>query len=205
MIVTMKIQKIIILRGYFSILFGCKSNGLNRELIELTSNQVEEGWQDLILTITQKKLLDTGYWDLICKAKYKDQIIGIRIYILEGLEPGIVGDELDNTKFVREAVKIESIGEESDNFIKVVSELYQQDVSDSFTDSLLSYTIFPLNHDKANLENGQFKFKLFFDDNDEYGLYSEIYLNLNFPAGTIELNEKDEEYRKNIVLSMAKK
>jgi hypothetical protein len=202
----MKILKLILLMGFISALFGCKSNVQKSELIELTANQMEEeGWQDLVLSITQKKLLETGYWDLTCKAKYRDQIIGIRIYILEGLEPGIVGDDLDNTKFVREAVKIESIGRESDNFIKIVSKLYGQEISENFTDSLLSYTIFPLNEFKANLENGQYKFKLFFDDTEQYGLYSEMYLNPNFPNGTIELNEKDEEYRKNIVLSMTKK
>ncbi len=192
--------------GFLSTLFGCKSNGQKSELTDLTANQIEvEGWQDFILTITQKKLLKTGYWDLICEAKYKGQIVGIRIYIFEGLEPGIVEGGLDNTKFVREAVKIESIGEESDNFIKIVSSLYEQEISENFTNELLSYTVFPLNEAKADLNNGQFKFKIFFDDNDEKGLYSEIYLNANFPNGTIELNEKDEEYRENIIKSMTKK
>lgn len=201
----MKIIRLIILMGFLSTLFGCKSSGQNSELTDLTANQIEEeGWQDLILTITQKKLLETGYWDLICKANYEGQVVGIRIYVLEGLEPGIVGDGLDNTKFVREAVKIESIGEESNNFIKIVSKLYGQDESQSFTNESLVYTIFPLNEAKANLENGRFKFKLFFDDNDEMGLYSEMYLNPDFPNGTIELNEKDEDYRKNIIKSMTK-
>lgn len=201
----MKIIRLIILMGFLSTLFGYKSNGQKSELTDLTANQIEEeGWQDLILTITKKKLLETGYWDLTCKAKYKGQVVGIRIYILEGLEPGIVGDGLDNKKFVREAVKIESIGEESDNFIKIVSKLYGQQESQNFTDESLVYTIFPLNEAKADLENGRFKFKLFFDDNDEKGLYSEMYLNPNFPNGTIELNEKDEDYRKNIIKSMTK-
>lgn len=201
----MKIIRLLILMGFLSALFGCKSSGQKSQLTDLTANQIEEeGWQDLILTITQKKLLETGYWDLICKAEYKGQVVGIRIYILEGLEPGIVGDGLDNTKFVREAVKIESIGEESNNFIKTVSKLYGQKESQSFSSELLVYTIFPLNEAKANLENGRFKFKLFFDDNDEKGLYSEIYLNPNFPNGTIELNEKDEDYRENIIKSMTK-
>jgi len=201
----MRVLQLLLAMGFLSILFGCKSNGQKQELTELTANQIEEeGWQDLIMTITQRKKLDTGYWDLICKATYKDQIVGIRIYILDGLEPGIVGDGLDNTKFVRDAVLIESLGEESDMFIKIVSDLYGQKSSSKFTGEKLNFTIFPLNEDKAVLENGRFKFKLFFDDNDEKGLYAEMYLNPNFPNGTIELNEKDEDYRENIVKAMTK-
>jgi hypothetical protein len=48
----MKIPRLL---GFLSTLFGCKSNGQKSELTDLTANQIEEeGWQDLILTITKK-------------------------------------------------------------------------------------------------------------------------------------------------------
>jgi hypothetical protein len=191
--------------GLLNTFFGLKSNGQDQDIIELTAHQdVGEGWQDLVFTITKKTKLDIGYWDLICKAKYSEQIVGIRIYILEGILPGLIGNDVDNTKFIREAVKIESVGEESDKFIEIVSKLYGQKIRTQFSTDVLEYTVFPLNEKKADLETGAFKFKLFFDDTDEKGLYSELFLNSNFPDGTIELNEKDKEYRKNIVKSMSK-
>ena len=47
--------------------------------------------------------------------------------------------------------------------------------------------------------------KCFFDENNEQNLYSEIFLNPNLKNGTLELNEKDEEYRMNIVKLLSEK
>jgi len=191
--------------GIFNSLFGSKANGQSNELIELTSNQnEEEGWQDLVFTLTNKELQTDGYWNITCKATHKGSIVGFRIFILEGIEAGIVDGDLDNTKFIWDAFRIEGIGEESDHFINIISQFYGQQAVQKFTDDQLVYVAFPLNRDKANLEEGIFKFKLFFDDNNERELYSEFYLNLNFPNGTLELNEKGEEYRGNIIKHMSK-
>lgn len=191
--------------GLFNSLFGSKANGQTNELIELTSNQdEEEGWQDLIFTITNKELQTDGYWNITCKAIHKGSVVGFRIFILKGIEAGIVNDDLDNTKFIWDAFRIEGIGEESDNLVNIMSQLYGQQAVTKFTDEQLNYVAFPLNRDKANLEDGVFKFKLFFDDNNELGLYSEFYLNPNFPNGTLEFNEKDEEYRTNIIKHLSK-
>lgn len=191
--------------GIFNLLFGSKANRQTNELIELTSNQDEEGgWQDLIFTVTKKELQTNGYWNIICKATHKGSVVGFRIFILEGIEAGIVNNDIDNSKFVRDAVRIEGIGEESDQLIKVMSKVYGETIVDNFTDDSLSYTVFPLNQQKADLNSGYFKFKLFFDDTEGLGLYSELYLNPNLQNGTIELNEKDEEYRANIIKHMSK-
>ena len=158
--------------GIFNSLFGSKANGQTNQLIELTSNQdEEEGWQDLIFTVTNKELQTNGYWDITCKATHKGSVVGFRIFILEGIEAGIVNSDIDNSKFVRDAVRIESIGEESNQLITVMSKLYGETIVDNFTDDSLSYTVFPLNQQKADLNSGYFKFKLFFDDTEELGLY----------------------------------
>ncbi len=191
--------------GILNSLFGPKANGQTNELIELTSNQdEEEGWQDLIFTVANKELQTNGYWNITCKATHKGSVVGFRIFILEGIEAGIMNNDIDNSKFVRDAVRIEGIGDESDELITVMSMLYGETIVDNFTDESLNYTVFPLNQQKADLDSGYFKFKLFFDDTEELGLYSELYLNPNFPNGTIELNEKDEEYRGNIIKHMSK-
>ena len=49
------------------------------------------------------------------------------------------------------------------------------------------------------IEQQELKFKLFFDENEEEGLYFEIYLNIDKKNGTLTLAEKDEEYRQNIL------
>ena len=183
--------------GILSSVFGFSQN---KNLIELTSNQdAEEGWQDLIFTITKKEKIDNGFWSLTCKAKYENQIVGLKINIADGIPAGIVNNELDNTRFVENGIEIQSIGTESDKLISVISKLYGQPNKSKFTSEKLTFTAFPLNKEKAVLENGRFHFKLFFDENDERNLYAEIFLNPNLKNGTVELNEKDEEYRVNIV------
>ena len=189
--------------GFLNKFFGFS---LNNNLIELTSKQnVEEGWKDLIFTITKKEKLENGYWSLICKAKYKNKIVGLKINIADGIPAGIVNEEIDNTSFASKGVEIYSIGKESDKLIEVISKLYEQPIKSKFESEKLTFTAFPLNKEKAVLENGRFHFKLFFDENKEQNLYAEIFLNPDLKNGTIELNEKDEEYRANIVKLLSEK
>ena len=193
----MKIKGIILIMGFLSSVFGFSQN---RNLIELTSNQdAEEGWNDLIFAITEKEKLDNGFWNLTCKAKYENQIVGIKINIADEIPAGIVNGEINNKGFSSKSVEFISIGKESDKLIEVISKLYGQTKISEFTSEKLIFNVFPLNQEIAILENGRFKFKLFFDDNNERNLYSEIYLNPDLKNGTIELNEKDEDYRANIV------
>ncbi len=189
--------------GIFSSFFGCNQKPKPIELIELTSNQEIEGWNDLIFSITEKEKLNNGFWSLTCKAKHENQIVGIKINIADAIPAGFLSNGPDNTSFASKSVEFESIGIESDNLIRVMSELYEQPIKTSFRNDKLTVTSFPLNDKKAVLKNGRFQFKLFFDDNDEQNLYSEIFLNPDLKNGTIELNEKDEDYRKNIILILA--
>lgn len=182
---------------FFSNLFGLRKK---KNLIELASNQDnEEGWNDLIFSITEKEKLDNGFWSLTCKAKHGNHIVGLKINIADRIPFGIVNEEIDNTSFYAKGVEIHSIGKESDKLIEVISTLYKLPKKSKFTNKKLTFTVFPLNKEIAILENGRFHFKLFFDENDEHNLYAEIFLNPNLKNGTVELNEKDVEYRDNIL------
>ena len=188
------------------ILSSVLGNSQNKNLIELTSNQdEEEGWKDLVLTITKKEKLDNGFWNLICKAKYENQIVGLKINIKDGIPAGIVNDEIDNTSFTKKGIEIYSIGKESDKLIEVISKLYGKTKETKFTTEKLILTVFPLNREKAILENGKFSFKVFFDEKNEQNLYAELFIKPDLINGTIELNEKDEEYRNNIVNLLSEK
>ena len=176
----------------------------NNNLIKLTS-KAEEGWKDLVFSITKKEKLENGFWSLTCKADYNNVIVGLKIKIKDGIPAGIINNEMEKASFTKQGVELLSIGKESDNLIKAISELYEQPKKLKFTSNKLSLTVFPLNQEKAVLENGQFKFKLFFDEKHEQNLYSEIFLNINLKNGIIELNEKDEEYRMNIVKLLSEK
>lgn len=182
--------------GVLSNIFGCNDD---KNLTELTSSQgAEEGWQDMIFTITEKKK-ENAFWILTCKSKFRNKIVGLQISIADEIPAGIINEEIDNSKFVPKGVVIQSIGKESDKLIEVMSKLYGQPKKVKFTNEKLPFTVFPLNKEKGTLENGRLHFKVFYDQEDDRNLYAEFFLNPDLKNGNLELNEKAEEYRQNIV------
>jgi hypothetical protein len=201
----MKQQKTIyiLLRGLFSSLFSCSNDKHSQEFIEITS-RTEEGFQDIVLTITDYKKTTNEDFEIVIKGRYNKTIVGLKVILPDRLSPGIVNDEIDNTAFRTNGVKFISLGRESNEFVKVLSELYHLPTDKEFSKGTVSFDIFSLNQERADLENGYYKFKLFYDPNDDYGLYCEIFLNINLPAKELELPEKDEEYRENLIRAMTK-
>jgi len=199
---------VIILMGLFSFLFGCKNNDSNAQannsdntkLEDITSRiDPEEGFIDIFLKIIKDTKTDTSHI-YIAKGLYKDKTVGLQIEVSSKIRAGIVGGEIDNKNgFVLNGVQLKSIGQESDELVKALAELYKQPTEKIFTKQIVSATAFSLNEKAVNLDkNDYYKLKLFFEENDE-NLYSEIYLNLNTDKREIEIHEKDEEYREPII------
>ena len=197
----MKIKGFIIM-GLLSLVFGLKSNGQSN-LIDITSKS-EEGFHDLIFNITDKQLDKENNWILIAKGQYKSTVIGLKIKIKNGLNPGLINGKPDQSGLTKNAGELINIGLESDNFIKIVSELYGFKSNNKFSKKNISFDCFSLNSEVGNLDKGDFKFKLFLDSQDTNGLYSELFLNIHLSAGLIELNEKDLGYREKLIKILTK-
>jgi hypothetical protein len=199
----MNLTNYILIMGLFSSLFGCgDDNRMNKDLIEINS-RTEEDFHDFVFTIVDSKLTANGEYELTAKGKNKEEIVGLKIKIKNKLKAGFVGSEVDNTAFELNGATFYSIGLESDNLIRGISNLYAFPTDNKFTNDI-SFDIFSLNQQQADLSKDYYKFKLFLDPNDELGLYSELYLNVNLPNNEIELREKDPEYRENLVKAMTK-
>jgi len=189
--------------AFFSFLFGCNNNNQNIQKINLeeiaSRIDVEEGWKDIFLKITEDKRTDTSHI-YIAKGLYKEEIVGLQIEISSKINAGIIGDKIDNKNgFVLKGVRFKSIGNESDKLVNALTELYDVPIEKSFTKQTISATVFSLNEKKVNLaKNDYYKLKLFFEEDNE-DLYSELYLNINTETQEIELHEKDEEYRWSII------
>jgi hypothetical protein len=99
--------------------------------------------------------------------------------------------------FSKRAVKINTIGIESNEFIKALSELYGFPTQKLFTTKTITSTAFSLNKKNADLDKSDYyKFKVFLEGKDTYG---ELFLNINTDEKIIELHEKDQEYREAII------
>lgn len=198
----------IILMGLFSFLFGCKNNYSNAQtnnsdntkIEEITSRiDPEEGWSDIFLKITEDTKTDISHI-YIAKGLYKNKTVGLQIEVSSKIGAGIIDGKPDGKAgFVANAVQLKSIGQESDELVKALAELYKQPTNKSFTKQTISATAFSLNEKSVNLDkNDYYKLKLFFAEDDE-NLHSEIFLNINTDKREIEIHEKDEEYREPII------
>jgi hypothetical protein len=198
--------KTILLMGFFSFLFGCK----NTDKIQQTNAQIklenitarldpQEGWQDIFLKITSDIKTDSSHI-YIAEGLYNNKTVGVQIEVSSEIGAGIINGELEGySGFVSNAVQLTSIGQESDELVKALAELYDFPTNKGFTKETISTTAFSLNETPVNLDkNGYYKLKLFFGEDDE-NLYSELYLNINTEEKEIEIHEKDEEYREPII------
>jgi hypothetical protein len=191
--------------GLLSILFACGDNKKvkDTDLIEITS-RTEEGFQDIVLNIVDSKLTDNGDYELIAKGKSSQETVGLKIRIRDRLKAGLIGDNFDPTAVAIKGVTFQSTGPETDNLVRILSRLYNYPTDKSFTNGDISFDMYSLNKEQADLSKGTFKFKLFFDPYDSLGLYSELFLNINVPKKEIEINEKDIEYRENLVKALTR-
>ena len=159
----------------------------------------ESDFVDLQLTIT--KYWQDEFKNHICQVKglYQKDTVGFEIAFRPDLELGIIDGEFENTRFYREGINFYSVGELSDNFIKALIGLYKTDNEPLKMMNKVESTAFVLGGQPENFDSDYIKTKIFFDDTDEKGFYSEWYVNIDLKNKILELLEKDSEYRKNII------
>ncbi|QYR19643.1 hypothetical protein KZ483_17280 [Paenibacillus sp. sptzw28] len=166
------------------------------------NQNTEEDFQDLEFDIVEfQRRDDRNYFRVY--GQYKDEIVGFDVLINSDLIPGWDNGDINRDAFSFKGITLKSIGKESDAFLKVLLELYGFNGELQFEDEI-SFTCFPLEGDPRNIAFEDIKFKVFFDDNDEMGLYCEAYMNVSVKSYIFEFKEKDTEYRENILRTLSK-
>jgi hypothetical protein len=99
-------------------------------------------------------------------------------------------------------VMIESLGRASDALVQAIDRLYVTRVGAERMQRATRFTGISLGGDPSRLDAGPVKIKLFFESEVE-GRYAECFLNIDVEAKSIELNEKDEDYRRPVVLALS--
>lgn len=170
------------------------------KLEDITSRfSPEEGWNDIFLKITDRAdNKDSVVYT--AKGLFENQIVGLKLQFKKNMEAGLLPtEEINQNAFYRDGIRFFSIGEESDKLLKVLSTLYGYPTNKSFSQAIDGAMAFSLNQIPVDLYSKEhYKFKLFFNDNSE-NLYCEMFCNLDLIDDIIELHEKDEEYRENLI------
>ncbi|HSC39896.1 MAG TPA: hypothetical protein VLD19_18565 [Chitinophagaceae bacterium] len=163
----------------------------------LVIGSTEEGWDaDLRLSFTGEIAADASVTYKV-NTVYEDKKIGFELVVPKKGSGKII---------------FRSVGEASDNFIRLLEKVYKQKASPvrKFTNSITVTGIDMLGYAKSlgAKEGGEYhvpaEYKIFFQGAKEDD-YAELYLNINSSEHWIEWKEKDEEYRPVIISLLTKK
>jgi len=119
------------------------------------------------------------------------------------MKPGIVGDDINETAFYGSGGVVRGMRDITKNLADVFSEVYILPVGIAEPLQTLDLTSFALDGDPMLIETEHLNVKVFHDDEDRLGLYFEMFLHIDIPSGYVRFDEKDEEYRANVLRSFA--
>lgn len=178
-------------------IFGCKKDKL--KVIDLTNLKSTEGFIDVPLSIIETKEFDE-YFEYNTSAIVEQKTVGIIVKLRKNIPAGFINGEPKNM-FLKDGIEFISKGIESDKLLSFLSDKY------GFTNNSISlkesqiFTCANLNQGKPNYKNGESRFKIFLEGDEDY---SELFVNFNFTKKMIFLNEKDKEYREALIKLMKK-
>jgi len=92
---------------------------------------------------------------------YNGRIVGLKVEIKKGIVAGLLpSGEINEYAFYGNGIQFSSIGTESNELIKALSELYDFQTTKQFSKFVISSTIFSLNeHDAYLSKKDYYKFK----------------------------------------------
>jgi hypothetical protein len=154
----------------------------------------EEGWEDCAFEATRNGDRIAG------RALYDGEIVGLAVQLPSHWERPALEPDSPFSGW-RGTITLCSRGRESDRFVQVLADRYQVAALAARMVPSVSCTGITLTGDPAAIGRTSVSVKLFFAE-DDAERYAEAFLNLRLPAGRLELNEKDEEYRAPLIRAL---
>ena len=174
-----------------------QSNVITREKREMQVSDTSEGWGgDITLSIIKSQIQEDGKKILTIISSYKGKDVGFELQL---------SPQNNNNGFHEAGITIKSLGMISDNLLDALSRIYSIKIipTSKFIGNI-STTYVNLD-EMAGKEAPDIKTKLFLGNPDKENEYGEIYLNIYENNGTIELMEKDIEYRSAVIKAFSTK
>ncbi|MCI0921346.1 hypothetical protein [Sphingobacterium rhinopitheci] len=164
---------------------------------QLSSNKNAEK-QQLFLRFTEEITTDSSTV-FIAKSLNDKDTVGMRIEVMNNIQPGINKDGRPvESGFVKGAIKLSSIGEQSDAFVNALSGLFNVPAAGGMTSEVIVPTVFSSNKEVVDVgKPGTYSFKLFL--NNEKGEPAEMFAVIDTYRKAFELSEKDPSYRDQVL------
>lgn len=158
---------------------------------------------DVQVPIISTQASTDGRTIIIAQGKYRGRSVGVELSVRGQMKPGIVGNDVDKTAFYASGLLVRSMGDITRHLAVVFSEAYILPVGIADPLRQLDLTSFALAGDPMLIKTEHLNFKVFHDDENKMGLYFEMFLHIDIPSGYVRFDEKDEEYRENVLKSFA--
>lgn len=201
----MKIIKAAFLLGIGSLVaWSCNSstntgNSTQELSLEKLTNYPEADKQHLFFRLTGEEVTDSSVI-YTARSVFVDDTVGIKLEVLKGIQPGVTteGQVAGDNGFSEGTLKLSSIGEESDNFVKALGTMFNLTTDGQMTSSVLLPTVFSSNKEEVDLsKNATYSFKLFFEN--EQGEPAEVFAIVDTYRKAFEITEKDSMFRKQLI------
>lgn len=179
------------------LLLSC--NKKDTTIINLTNLKATEGYVDVPLSIVTTKE-NNNYFEYDARATINNDTLGIIIKLKKDIPAGIVNGEPKNV-FLENGIEFISKGNESNKLLIFLANKYNLNANDLLLKESQTFTCANLNQKPTNYNNGDSKFKIFLEKDDDY---AELFVNFDFTNSIISLNEKDTEYRTPLVKLLKK-
>jgi hypothetical protein len=158
---------------------------------------------DVRVPIAAVRFAEDGTANITIRGSYRKRSVGAEVAIRARMKPGIVGTEVDETAFYEKGAIIRSLGDATRHLADVLAEIYIISIGNAAPLDQLDLTCIALGGDPMLIKTEHLNFKVFHDDEDKIKLYFEMFLHVDIPSGYVRFDEKDEEYRDNVVRSFA--
>ncbi|HEX7287918.1 MAG TPA: hypothetical protein VF532_17145 [Candidatus Angelobacter sp.] len=158
---------------------------------------------DVQVPIVSANTTTDGRTVIITQGEHRGRSVGVELSVRGQMKPGIVGDDIDKTAFYGSGVIVRGMGDITRHLADLFSEVYIIPATNAEPLQQLDLTTIALDGDPMLIETEHLNFKVFHDAEDKVGLYFEMFLHIDIPSGYVRFDEKDEEYRVNVVRSFA--
>jgi hypothetical protein len=192
--------------GTFTFLQGADMKMTDSGLPLLIQPSEEDGFVDMLFKISDIKTVGDRL-TFTLRADHKGKIVGFNVSIDTKINEGIANGALKKEAIVKDGVIFRSSGADSDELVRAIAELYKVDADMAQMVAEEKFTAFALMDKPFDVTKGIFKLKIFGRDQPTDGQddYYESFLNVDTINGFVSWNQKDIDYRKPLIKSLAKK
>ena len=189
------------------ILSGCGNsnnsteNGKTVLSLEKFTNDKSAQKQQLFLRIVDESQTDSSHVYVV-KSLFEQDTVGMQVEVLKNIQPGVNGQGRPvEDGFVKGAIKLSSIGAESDALVKALGTIFSAESTGTFSNTTLLPTVFSSNTIAVDLsQKSTYSFKLFLDNS--IGEPAEVFSTLDLYKRSFEISEKDASYRTQIISAL---